>query len=220
MKYFIYILCILFNAESNCQDKLAPGEFNPNVDAGLYIGTPLATNLLEFNVQSNDCKVRLQWVLSSSAEALSFDVLRKNRDKGTQFETIAHIPAKAVVTTYDYLDLTAFSGDYEYQLVIHDMDGKSTISSIEHVLLDCTSEIDVQVFPNPVQDQVTILLPFRDELSYTIQIHDVSGRILFADVYTPTENMLVKIPVQSWSSGVYQVSVTPEGEQPKVFRVC
>ncbi|MBL7771686.1 MAG: T9SS type A sorting domain-containing protein [Chitinophagaceae bacterium] len=213
------------NSDAGIDGKTAPvtllaGEFNPNIDAGIFQGNPLSTDLTNFSAVDQACQVILHWNVSSVHEVSSFEVTRKELSTSSAFISIASIPVTSVsLKSFEYKDLTATKGDYEYRLIIHDIDGKETSSAIERIQLTCESEIGIQVFPNPVQDQLTVLLPAQQEQNYSIAVHDVAGRILFEEHYVIQENTLVKIPSRNWSSGVYELKVQSLDESVQVFSV-
>ncbi len=62
--------------------------------------------------------------------------------------------------------------------------------------------IQLNMYPNPVRDQLTIEL--GNTQTGTIIIYDVSGRVLFEQ---QVQNAVTRIDVQDWSPGMYVVSM-------------
>lgn len=62
--------------------------------------------------------------------------------------------------------------------------------------------IQLNMYPNPVRDQLTIEL--GNTQTETIIIYDISGRVLFEQ---QVQNAVTRIDVQDWSPGMYVVSM-------------
>ena len=84
------------------------------------------------------------------------------------------------------------------------------ITGIEH------SEIDLSVFPNPTQGQITLNIALDRTESYSCSLFDATGRLVFAhDKLNPA----TIISLEAFAVGTYTLSVSKEKEVVKSFRV-
>ncbi len=105
---------------------------------------------------------------------------------------------------YKFVPLS-FSGQSEGKTVFT----RELISLVD--LTEQTTEQAVKVFPNPASDQINILLPgFENELA-SIQLYDLSGRML-SDQETRLTNGQMNFSVQQFEDGTYILQVISSGK--------
>ena len=64
------------------------------------------------------------------------------------------------------------------------------------------------VYPNPVDDMVTVQYHAMAEEIVAIEVHTLSGRVVYAETYSMTKGMNVTgIDVGDWANAVYVVSI-------------
>ncbi|MBS1561039.1 MAG: PQQ-dependent sugar dehydrogenase [Bacteroidetes bacterium] len=89
-------------------------------------------------------------------------------------------------------------------------DATFVISVVPTHVDDVDADLDVVLAPQPIKDVLRLTLP--DSGTYTMEIHDVVGKLIYAAEHNGTS---VAIPVASFptsvSSGVYSVSITSRG---------
>ena len=84
------------------------------------------------------------------------------------------------------------------------------ITGIEH------PEIDLSVFPNPTQGQITLNIALDRTESYSCSLFDATGRSVFTqDKLNPS----TIISLDAFAVGTYTLSVSKEKEVVKSFRV-
>ena len=84
------------------------------------------------------------------------------------------------------------------------------ITGIEH------PEIDLSVFPNPTQGQITLNIAIDRTESYSCSLFDATGRLVFAQ---DKLNPATIISLEAFAVGTYTLSVSKEKEVVKSFRV-
>ncbi|MFT3825322.1 MAG: T9SS type A sorting domain-containing protein [Chitinophagaceae bacterium] len=119
----------------------------------------LPVKLLYFKVKATGEGVTLNWATAQEVNSASFTIERSY--DGKRFDAIASIAAAGnanQLTEYSYKDLAAKGEKIYYRLQQTDMDGTTVTSAIQSVQLNNNS-LQVNVFPNPVQNQFRITLP-------------------------------------------------------------
>ena len=84
------------------------------------------------------------------------------------------------------------------------------ITGIEH------PEIDLSVFPNPTQGQITLNIALDRTESYSCNLFDATGRLVFTQ---DKLNPATIISLETFAVGTYTLSVSKEKEVVKSFRV-
>ena len=84
------------------------------------------------------------------------------------------------------------------------------ITGIEH------PEIDLSVFPNPTQGQITLNIELDRTESYSCSLFDATGRLVFAQ---DKLNPATIISLDAFAVGTYTLSVSKKKEVVKSFRV-
>ena len=86
-------------------------------------------------------------------------------------------------------------------------------ASMDEMQGDCgspTGKLDLlNIYPNPVRDEVTIEYRTPDNTKYDIRIYDAFGRLVHYRTVEPIkfEAKEIKVPVNNWSSGIYMISI-------------
>lgn len=114
---------------------------------------PLPVALLHFRAESKPEGVHLAWATATELNNARFEVQRSLN--GRAFTTVAILPGQGTSATahaYTWLDAAAPSGTLYYRLRQVDTDGSSQLSGVVVVQGAATTTL----FPNPVQDQLTL----------------------------------------------------------------
>ncbi len=86
-------------------------------------------------------------------------------------------------------------------------------ASMDEMQGDCgspTGKLDLlNIYPNPVRDEVTINYRTPDNTKYDIKVYDAIGRLVHYLSVEPVkfEAKEVKIAVNNWGSGIYMISI-------------
>lgn len=100
-----------------------------------------------------------------------------------------------------------------------DIDLKATSSEIETTQLDCVPTEEIIVSPNPFTDRLQISIHSAEELTYTIEIIDVTGRVVLStQTMVGTQTKVVQLDMSSFSSSTYFVRVSSY-ELTQTFKV-
>ncbi|MEO0899145.1 MAG: T9SS type A sorting domain-containing protein [Bacteroidota bacterium] len=113
---------------------------------------------LMLTVVQQDLDAQLDWQAMSSSTLMRFDVERSL--DGQLFEKIATInPDQNASEAYQYLDkdvVRTFEGSLFYRLRQLSLDGSMLTSNTVELVISPTAALNLQAFPNPIKDKVTI----------------------------------------------------------------
>ncbi|RSK43237.1 T9SS type A sorting domain-containing protein [Hymenobacter perfusus] len=184
----------------------------PNTIPGIIAPSPLPVTLVSFSAKVKGNQVALNWVTASELNNKGFEVQR-SRD-GRSFETILTREGKgttSATTTYNEVDKKPLNGLSYYRLKQVDLDGSSSFSSL--VTVNFLNSGEVTMYPNPVQDQLTIDVAGSAE-GVTAVITDMTGRL----ISTRKLGADSKLDMTNLQAGTYLVTVG-EGDAKVTRRI-
>jgi len=185
------------------------GSFTPIVST-----TPIAlpVNLLSFdakNIENSNNQVVLSWSTAQEINNSHFVVMKSN--DGNTWESIATIEGMGNTfenTTYTYTDNSPASVNY-YKLIQVDFDGTETNLGIRFVLSNSTiTKVEPVLFPNPVQNVLNVKIENAGISNATIEIMDLSGKIIFTQNNEIYEIQTIQISTENFAAGIYTVRIT------------
>lgn len=158
---------------------------------------PLPVRLLSFYAETSEQKTILRWT-STEEEGLCRYEIQKSRD-AAQFHSIDTLSsAGKVQNTYTYVDEQSFSEKVYYRLKQVDCNGTVTYSKI----VMANPQVELSVFPNPVEDQLLINLPNGFS---AVRLYDLSGYPVY-EKEKCTDNTL-QISCSDLPKGIYTLIV-------------
>ncbi len=112
---------------------------------------------------------------------------------------------------YAYTDYGIHGGDNYYRLVQVDYDGTRTVSDI--VLANCVEmsdgEPDVMAYPNPFNDDITVVLDNFGNRVASIEVYDMLGRlVMFRKADSPQNNYEMVLHLGSLPPATYNIRVS------------
>ena len=182
------------------------GDNATNTDLFVVDGifNPLPVKLLDFTVMPTSNDAILRWSTAQEINTKNFTVQYSTDARA--WENLATIGAagnSSVKNTYSFNHagiINSGKAIVYYRLITIDNDGKKEYSNIINLKLKGTNKFNVQLFANPVRDNVKILLEGvtgNVELSIT----DLSGKTMYKN-QIQNQNGLLTIPV-NLGTGVY-----------------
>jgi hypothetical protein len=159
---------------------------------------PLPVTLLSFTAQTREKAVSLDW-LATKESNFNYYELERSAD-GKTFMNMATIQANENLASYHYTDATPVNGYNYYRLNMAGKDGAYQYSSVVAVQINDAERI-VKIYPNPVSDK--LMIQISDPTSATLQIIDMTGRILRA-IQVTTRGV---IDLNNVPAGIYQYRV-------------
>ncbi len=171
---------------------------------------PLPTELFNFFGKLNSNKTAdLKWQTAQEKNVSHFEI-EKSTDK-TSFTKIGELDAignTSVISDYTFNDATPYNGTNYYRLKIVDIDHQFAYSNIILLQSDATNSGIVSLYPNPVNESMTIELNMLKSERTTIQIIDALGKHVM-DIPAILEKGFSskKIDVQSLAKGHYTIRI-------------
>ena len=180
---------------------------------------PTPVKFLAFTAQQQNSSVLLDWSTATEKNSSYYDVERST--DGVNFTSIGKVNAAGnsnTIRNYNYTDNTAteLSGTIYYRIVEYDINGETTVSTIEAVNTGKGS--DVKIIPNPNNGSFTVLVEGeQQELQLTlfntvgiviyegsgkaegsvfeqnINIHNMPAGVYFLNVHSPSSSWVKKI---------------------------
>jgi hypothetical protein len=156
----------------------------------------------------------LTWKTSSELNAAYFDVERSNN--GIDFMKIGQVMAHGnsnTLKSYSFIDKKPFALSY-YRLAQKDTDTKVNYSVIIALKTDNSLQ-EVELYPNPANEVVTVQFSDSETETVNIQIFDVLGREIVLHK-TTKEGYHVQISTSQLQQGVYQLVISTATKQHKL----
>lgn len=205
-----------FNA--NLQPAACMNQVNQTTDdtESVYTCTtgPLPIELSSFEGKVADCRGLLTWTTQSEVDFSHFEL--EKSDDGVSFKTIETFQGKGTDNsgaTYTYTDNNLrFVNLYRLKMV--DLDGSLAYSKLVSLERDCgESQLQFEVYPNPVNEQINIELTSENSSGVEIQVLDMLGRVLISENANLTPGKNIKtINTKALSAATYYIQLTNDAQ--------
>lgn len=147
----------------------------------------------------------LNWTSSDLSDIASFEV---ERSAGlSNFISIKQldISAEPDNSTYKHIDISPLNGSNYYRLKQTDKRGNILYSNLQSVSIYLPADKKITVYPNPAQDETTILFENYD-LASLITVYDLSGRKVI-EATNQTGNSSIKLNTAALHAGIYVLEI-------------
>jgi hypothetical protein len=172
----------------------------------------LPLTLVDFNAVVRNEKVQLNWSTTNHQDFSHF-ILQRSTD-GRNFTDVMTLMTdegdKNAMRLYNYKDdvkaVTATVVYYRLQMV--DITSKFEYSPVRLVKLTADNSVAIQTFPNPVTNEVRVMVPATWQAkAVTYEIYNASGKLMNR-VQTNNAGQVQQMNVQAYSNGMYVVKVS------------
>lgn len=174
----------------------------------------LPISFYSFNASYDKKNVQLIWKANTDGIAGNF-VVERSTD-GTNFTGIADVTALyGTVATYQYKDDNAYSstGIVYYRILSKEKSGEVKYSAVKLVRLSKDAVASLTVYPNPVQQQANLTLPYSWQgKAITVNIYNAAGMQL-QTVHVGSASQTEALDFSRLSKGIYVVKVRCESEE-------
>lgn len=168
---------------------------------GLYM-TPLAVELLNFDLNCEPGVTQLYWTAYSEDHASRFEVQRSF--DGIQWFVLHTMPAERGRHNYSFTDENA-PPNALYRLHNIGLDGDSGFSPLR--ISTCEHPAALSAFPNPATEMVRLRLDDAKRRIAQVRLFDVGGRLLQQQHFGPEALAdQVEVAVGAYPPGVYILS--------------
>ncbi len=160
------------------------------------------------------CTITSEEILVSEYE-VETPVITVNENMLTASEAVSYqwlFNGVAIPDAVEMILLAETSGDY--QVAITDANGCESISEIVSVQISSVSGIPsleaFDIYPNPVQDLMTISMTTTNTVALDVNIHNQLGQTLWTKSLTPFGTQQLDIPVDYLVPGLYYITLRSE----------
>jgi hypothetical protein len=165
--------------------------------------SPLVVHLLDITATNKGKTNEVNWSSSSEMNGDYFE-LEKSTD-GRNFAKITTVNAKGGNGQYVYADQRAIAGMNYYRLKMADKAGQYFYSKVVNAFVAGSNTFSVDIYPNPVTDQLNIRLMGEMSEEAQVQISDVSGKMVRIFSLSTNES---SIDMSGFTPGLYFVKYT------------
>lgn len=215
VEYYIYssnISSANILAEVASKGELAHDmlSLNVNNNGGAYsyvVQGGLPVSMSSFKIESHEKGIELKWETASELNNNHFD-LERSRDT-REWMSIAQINGKGttnLTSKYAFIDKFPSKGDNYYRLKQVDHDDAFSYSSV--LSADWKKDIIVEIYPNPVRDQIFFKHLGTDAVDQIINIFDLNGRQVFKGTIDGNS-----VDIQHLEKGIYMIQFIQNEEK-------
>ncbi len=203
--------------------SVLPGTHVPNIDAGV-VTSVLSAEWLDIKAENQGNFNEVTWTVQKEENASHYEVER-SINATDDFEVIGKVLAEntggTLYYSYDDYDVET-AGVYYYRIRQLDLNDQALVSKIVSVDLSDRNgekaEHKVQIYPNPVVDEMTLDLELGyDVADLNVNLFDAQGRIvrsnLIVDFDLATGKKLYKVNVKELAKGIYTIKVNLDRKQ-------
>lgn len=175
------------------------------------ISSTLPVTLTYFTAEQKTNSVLLKWATAQEINNAYFDIERSvDGSAFTRVERIQGAGDSNETVEYSFTDNNVpAKGRLQYRLKQVDIDGKFEYSKIVTVVTSA-GQRTVNLYPNPVLDQLNIRLP-EGVTKAKLSIFNAAG----VNVYAAQVNNQAQLKISSWPKGMYVVVIETGGETIK-----
>ena len=160
----------------------------------------LPVTLLYFKANAAGKVVSLTWETSAELNNAGFE-LQRSTDNNVSWKRLGYVAATNLAngSRYSFTDATPVKGTNAYRLKQIDLNGRSSLSHVE--LVNFSADVNsITLYPNPVQDKVSIVTSDSKLLNTQAKISTASGATIRTILIT---NLRQELNLSSLSKGVY-----------------
>ncbi len=162
------------------------------------VGAPLKIKLADISASNHGKVNEVSWATQTEEAGDRFQLERSSDSRS--FTAMATVAAKgAAPARYAYTDAQPFAGTTYYRLLMIDKDGRKQYSKVVAAEMKATG-FALQVFPNPVGNELTIKAAGVNGKGQ-VQLTDAVGRLV--GQYTMDDSGILKIQMTNLAPGIY-----------------
>lgn len=201
------------NIPTDIEDNQRPTDFTSIGCYEISAAPPLAIDTLGFVVQLiENQQVKLNWLIENNNDLKAF-IIQRSAD-GNNFENIGKVIANNQYN-YQFIDANPLSGNNFYRLQSITNAGLENYSAIQTIYL--YQRESIQIFPNPVTDQLQMIWGNNDFSPTKITLIDALGKII-ATYYVEEGETKKELNVSNLTSGIYFLKIqSTHGEEKRKF---
>lgn len=163
--------------------------------------------LKAFTANLKQQQIQCSWQSEQEVNSSHYIVQRSVNE--INYSNIATLPTKGSGNQYNYTDslpkqIQQVTKTLYYRLAMVNKDGSIQYSPTVAVQLNKQNQ--VQVYPNPVKEQLTLVLTQTSSSKQLVQLFSLQGKQILQS-YVPANSSVLQIPVKTISKGSYILKV-------------
>lgn len=180
-----------------------------------YSCASLPVELTRFEARLESGVAVLEWDTASETNndgfAIEHTTLQRLEGEGTTWNSIGWMPGAGTTldaNTYTFRASELQAGVHRFRLRQIDLDGATSLSSIVEVSI-VSSEPELEVFPNPARDAVSVRVAAPQDGRVVVSVYSLLGEriAILADKTVDTSTQTFNWNIGGIASGVYLVRV-------------
>ncbi len=149
----------------------------------IYTGTdnnnPLPVKLIYFAGVKKQNEVMLNWTTAQEINSAAFTIERSfDKNKWEKIGVVKAAGNSKQLKNYHFTDLVNAKGNLYYRLRMTDLDGKFEYSKVVIINPDKDNAKDVEVYPNPFDNQLFIALNNFTDQNISVDLKDITGKFV------------------------------------------
>ncbi len=203
-------------ANTEAERSIATLRYDDNSGANFaYTATLLPVKIVSFTAKANAAAVLLRWTTETEINIDRYELLRSA--DGIGFAPVYSVIAKNTAGThyYEYNDLQPLPAAGYYKVAAVEKDGSRSFSQTIRTGGDKVQKLNI--YPNPVQDILSVSLPFTSSGNYQLRIHNAAGQLVVSQTYRyngADRKLSMPLPA-ACTKGRYTLTITNEAEMYK-----
>ncbi len=182
-----------------------------------FVNSPLPIELISFDAQLKNDKVKINWVTASESNNAWF-VIEKSID-GLNYELLEKIKGagnSSSVNSYTASDENPSIGRSAYRLKQIDFDGKINLFAPVWIFNNRINTNQITLFPNPNDGTGINVTIYSDRIQMmNITIYDVVGKLVLSEnvKLIPDQNVITVNPPEKLKPGIYFLTADLDSKQ-------
>lgn len=173
--------------------------------------TALPVRFKSMHAEAQENRSKISWIVLSEDNNDYFEVQRSA--DGKTFEQLVQVKGKGTSnekTEYTAYDYNPLNGINYYRLLQFDKDGSRTDLGMKAVSFKFDSKITVNVYPNPVNSSINLLVNNYIGANLNVELNSLDGHTMYNEVIKTTAGQM-SYPLQVSSmpaAGMYILKIT------------
>lgn len=195
----------------------AQGNNNDTTKALPVVPFSMTVVFVEYEIVTKTQGNQINWSTILESNLAKYEIQRSTSNQ--TFETIGTIQAKgttSVSVEYRFTDTRPNAGKNIYRIKMVDTRNGVQYSSIKMVTNELmTARISgANAYPNPARPGMAITLEVNEPGQYSIRMHNLSGKMIYADqaITAHQSSLSIRVP-SNLSAGMYIMDVTDQDTQ-------
>jgi hypothetical protein len=185
--------------------KVYNGALSPAEIAASY-NASLPTHLTNFTAQLKNDNAQLFWNSQTETNTSHFNIEYSNNAR--DYTTVGEVQAagnSSINKQYSFSHAINKQTTHYYRLKMVDKDGSFTYSNV--VKLQNNGVVGIELYPNPVKNQLNISYQFSGREEAVIRISNIEGKVVQTQKMVLEQQGNVGVDVSRLTPGVYVVEV-------------